>query len=46
LKEHKKQLEEIVKSIVTKLSEQNSDPGGVGNVPSTRHRHDQNSLEK
>jgi hypothetical protein len=35
LKLHKKQLEEIVKSIATKLSGQNSDSGDVGNVPPT-----------
>jgi hypothetical protein len=46
LKVHKKQLEQIVNSIVTKLSGQNSDPGGVDNVPPTRHGHGQNSLEK
>jgi hypothetical protein len=46
LKVHREQLEEIVKSVVTKLFEQNSDPDDVDNVPPTRHGHDQNSLEK
>jgi hypothetical protein len=34
----------IVKPIATKLSEQSSGPGGVGNVPPTRYGHDKNSL--
>jgi hypothetical protein len=34
----------IVKPIATKLSEQSSSPGGVGNVTPTRYGHDKNSL--
>ena len=42
LKEHKKQLEEIVTPIMTKLYEQG---GGAGNVPPhSSHSHDDGSL--
>ena len=44
LKEHKKQLEEIVNPIVTKLYGQGGGPGGAGDVPPPPHGHDEDSL--
>ena len=45
LKEHKKQLEEIVTPIMTKLYGQGGGPGGAGDVPPPPpHGHDDDSL--
>ncbi len=44
LKEHKKQLEEIVTPIMTKLYGQGGGPGGAGDVPPPPHGHDEDSL--
>jgi heat shock protein 5 len=44
LKEHKKQLEEIVTPIMTKLYGQGGGPGGAGDVPPPSHGHDDDSL--
>ena len=44
LKEHKKQLEEVVNPIITKLYGQGAGPGGAGDVPPPSHGHDDDSL--
>ncbi len=44
LKEHKKQLEEIVTPIMTKLYGQGGGAGGAGDVPPPPHGHDDDSL--
>ncbi len=44
LKEHKKQLEEIVNPIMTKLYGQGGGAGGPGDAPPPPHGHDDDSL--